>query len=99
MTCKTEIENWLALRKLEALRIDPETAEVNWSWGEIMDPYGVDPDLPEELRCLGRVYFARRPAGDTWVCFYDLSDESRERLWQALSRRSALPADLDLLDW
>jgi hypothetical protein len=30
---KAEVEEWLAIRKEEALKIDPETAEVDWSYG------------------------------------------------------------------
>ena len=52
-------EQWLAIRKAEALLIDPATAEVTWDWVRIMDPYGVR-DLPSEMQCVGRVYFARR---------------------------------------
>ena len=28
--------------------IDPATAEVNWTYGQTLDPYGTIPDLPEE---------------------------------------------------
>jgi hypothetical protein len=82
-----EIEQWLAIRKREALAIDPETAEVHWSYGQILDPYGAYPDLPEECSVIGRVYFARRrPGGDVWVCFYDLPSRTRERLWEKHDR-------------
>jgi hypothetical protein len=35
------VEQWLAIRKEAALRIDPETAEVEWIYADIGDPYGV----------------------------------------------------------
>jgi hypothetical protein len=54
-------EQWLAIRKEAAFQIDPETAEVEWSYGQTLDPYGVNPDLPEEYHCIGRNYFARAP--------------------------------------
>jgi hypothetical protein len=73
-------EQWLAIRKAEALLIDPATAEVTWDWVRIMDPYGVR-DLPSEMQCVGRVYFARRPGSTIWVSFYDLPDETRAALW------------------
>jgi hypothetical protein len=38
---KAEIEQWLAIRKKEALKIDPETAEVGWWYAQTLDPYGV----------------------------------------------------------
>ena len=43
------MEKWLAIRKQEGLKIDPGTAEVTWHYAQTFDPYGVDPDLPEEL--------------------------------------------------
>jgi hypothetical protein len=56
-----EKSKWLATRKEAGLQIDPKTAEVHWGWGQICDPYGIDPDLPEEYDCIGRIYFARSP--------------------------------------
>jgi hypothetical protein len=72
-------EEWLQIRKQEALRIDPAVAEVHWCYGEIGDPYGLYPDLPE-CSVIGRVYFARNPGSDIWVSFYDLPDETIEKL-------------------
>jgi hypothetical protein len=79
---KAEIERWLAIRKEEALRIDPETAKVDCSYGQIWDPYGVDDEweLPEEFHQWGRQDFARAPGGDIWVWFGDLPAETREKL-------------------
>jgi hypothetical protein len=71
-------------RRAAALRIDPATAEITWSWGQIMDPYGDDPDLPEEYQCVGRLYFARA-AGDTvWVDFNDLPGPIVDALWKRM---------------
>jgi hypothetical protein len=46
---KAEIEQWLAVRKEAGLKIDPETAEVDWDYGQTLDPYGVldEWELPE----------------------------------------------------
>jgi hypothetical protein len=68
-----------ALRKAVGLQIDPETAEVFWTYAQVMDPYGDDPNLPEEYECVGRAYFARSPKPDVWVEFSDLSDATRDR--------------------
>jgi hypothetical protein len=76
----SDLEEWLAERKREALLIDPETAEVVRIYGQTLDPYGVDPDLPEELQQVGREYFAQRPGSDIWVHFADLLDEVRKKL-------------------
>ena len=78
-------EQWLALRKDAALRIDPETAEVYWEHGQICDPYGVEDLLSEEYQCIGRNYFARSPGSDVWVSFHDLPKVVCDRLWQRIS--------------
>ena len=57
------VEQWLQIRKQEGLKIDPESAEVTWSYAQVLDPYGVYRLLPEE-ECVGRVYFARSPGSD-----------------------------------
>jgi hypothetical protein len=58
---------WLAIRKKAGRKIDPETAEVLWSYEYTLDPYGLEPELPEEYRQVGREYFARSPEGNIWV--------------------------------
>ena len=45
---------WLAIRKEAGLKIDPETAEVEWIYALTLDPYGVYPEMPEELQQVGR---------------------------------------------
>jgi hypothetical protein len=35
------VEQWLAIRKEEALRINPDTALVRWEYRQVLDPYGV----------------------------------------------------------
>jgi hypothetical protein len=84
-----EREQFLADRVREGLEIDPETAEVEWVYVRAMDPYGIDPDLPEELHQTVRGYFARSPGG-AWVCFYDLPDATRNALWQKHKGKLAL---------
>lgn len=97
------VEQWLAVRKEEAPKIDPATAEVDWSYTEVLDPYGVynlSPDT-EAGGCVGRSYFARRPGSDIWVVFGDLPKETREALWGRHSSKLAFPAGLEagLLAW
>jgi len=75
------LEQWLQIRKEEGLRIDPESAEVTWSYAPVLDPYRVYQLLPEE-ECVGRIDFARSAGSDIWVCFYDLPDGTREKLWK-----------------
>lgn len=91
------VEQWLAIRKHEGLRIDPETAEVTWDYAYTLDPYSVDPDLPEEYRQVGREYFARSPGSDIWVCFRDLPGDTKERLWEMHCSELKFPAGLPFL--
>src|SRR5690349_15379218 len=88
------VGQFLAIRKEAAFEIDPETAEFIWSWEQILDPYGVDPDLPEECYCVGRVYFARSPESDVWVSFYDLPKATVERLWERIRKGELRERDL-----
>jgi hypothetical protein len=81
------VEQWLAIRKEEALRINPDTALVRWEYRQVLDPYGVNPDLPPECDCVGRVYFAQNPGSDIWVSFYDLPDETRRALYEWMKRQ------------
>jgi hypothetical protein len=94
---RAELEQWLAIRKEEALRIDPETAEVHWSYAQTLDPYGAldEWELPEEFHQIGREYFARNVGSDIWVEFGDLPDETRDKLRNRYSRRLAFPAGLE----
>ena len=43
-----EVAEWLEARKQEALKIDPETSEVYWTYAQTIDPYGVlvEPEAP-----------------------------------------------------
>jgi hypothetical protein len=75
-----ESQEFRSIRKEAGRRIDPAAAEVRWIYTQTLDPYGIDPDLPEECLQVGREYFARSPESDTWVWFGDLSDDIRDAL-------------------
>jgi len=88
------LEQWLEIRKKLGATIDPETAEIEWWYGQIMDPYGVEPDLPAEFQCVGRLYFARSPGTDIWVSSYDLPENTCDKLWEKHRSILAFPAGL-----
>jgi hypothetical protein len=90
-----ECQEFLSTRREAAKHIDPTTAEVAWDYGEVMDPYGIDPDLPDELKSIGRIYFARSPGSDIWVCFYDLPKETTSALWERHRKELLFPAGLE----
>jgi hypothetical protein len=92
------MDQWLKIRREAGLKIDPENAEVCWRYAQTLDPYGIDPDLPEECQQIGREYFARSPESDIWVCFGDLPEGVREKLWKMRmsEARSACRSDHQL---
>jgi hypothetical protein len=94
---KAEIEQWLAIRKEAGLKIDPETAEVDVTYGLTLDPYGVleEWELPKEFRQVGRQNWARAPGSDVWVHFSDLPDTVREKIRARQGLRIAFPAGLE----
>ena len=87
-----EIQEWLAIWKDDGLKIDPETAEVDWIYAQTLDPYGVYPDLPEQYRQVGREYFACAPGLEIWVWFGDIPAKARDRLWERHKSKLAFPA-------
>lgn len=99
MTEKMTVEDWLAMRKEEGLKIDPSTAEVDWRYARVLDPYGVDPELPKDCQQVGRAYFARRPGSQIWVEFGDLPDKTSDALWQRHKSKLAFPGGVDDLCW
>jgi hypothetical protein len=98
MVTDDERKIWLAIRKEAGLKIDPETAEVEWIYAHTLDPYGVYPELPEEYQQVGREYFARSPGSDVWVEFGDLPEATRDALWKKHRSKLAFPAGLMLDD-
>lgn len=90
----SDIKKWLAIRKKAALKIDPKTAEVHWTYAQTLDPYGVVPNLPEECQQVGREYFACSPGSDIWVWFGDLPEVIQNALWKKHKSKLAFPAGL-----
>jgi hypothetical protein len=93
-TVEVTVKYLEALRKAVGLHIDPETADVEWTYAQTLDPYGDDPNLPEECWQVGREYFARSPGSDVWVSFHDLPDATRDALWEKHKSKLAFPAGL-----
>jgi hypothetical protein len=79
-TVEVTVDYLNALRREVGRYIDPDTAEVDWVYAQVLDPYGDNPNLPEELQCTGRAYFARCPGTNVWICFDDLPDRTSDKL-------------------
>jgi hypothetical protein len=52
-TVQVAVEYLNKLRKAVGLQIDSETAVVEWTYAQTLDPYGDDPNLPEEFQQVG----------------------------------------------
>jgi hypothetical protein len=91
---RDKIREFLEARRCEALLIDPETADVNWWYSTVTDPYGIYPydDVADDS--VGRDYYARRPGSDIWVWFGDLPESVCDRLWELHRHKLAFPAGL-----
>lgn len=92
MTTELTVEKWRAIRKEEGLKIDPSTAEVYWTYTQVLDPYGIYGEPPEGCDQIGRAHFARRPGSDMWVEFGDLPKATLEALRNRDEGQSAFAA-------
>jgi hypothetical protein len=90
-----ELKEFRSVREEAGLKIDPATAEVDWEFAEVADPYGIRPDLPKEYQQVGRVYFARSSKDEIWVWFGDLPEATRDALWEKHKDEIAFPAGLE----
>ena len=93
-TERKKVKQWLAKRKEAGLKINPETAEVMWSYEWVFDPYRVYPEMPEEYQQTGREYFARAPGSKIWVWFSDLPEATMRALLKKHEHKLAFPAGL-----
>jgi len=75
-------EEWLAIRKKAGRKINPETADIKWEYGNALDPYGIRPEFWGPYHQFQWNYFARSPRSDIWVFFYDLPTATRHALWK-----------------
>jgi hypothetical protein len=91
-------QQWRAIRREAGSKIDPESAEVFWEWGQVADPYGMW-GVTDEVDCVGRNYFARSPGSEVWVEFGDLPDTVRDRLWARIKAGDFDESDNDLAWW
>ena len=94
VTRDQELKEYLSIRKEAGRHIDPATAEVFWTYAQTLDPYGINPDLPEECQQIGREYFARSPGSEIWVWFGDLPGAVADRLREMHRSRLLFPAGI-----
>ncbi len=90
------VEQFLANRMREGLKIDPATAKVHWTWARVLDPYGIFTLDPEE-ECVGRMYYAISPESGMRVWFGGLPDATQKALWERIESGQLSFEDDDLL--
>jgi hypothetical protein len=93
-TVEVTVDYLNALRREVGRHIDPETAEADGVYAEVCNPYGDKLDLPDELQCVGRDYFARSPGSKLWIWFHDLPGATADRLWKKHRHKLAFPVAL-----
>ena len=79
-------EEFLANRKAAGRVIDVETCDIVEWWVPTMDPYGIKPDLPDEMHQIGRLTFVQSAESDGPVCQYDLPEDKRRALCARIER-------------
>jgi hypothetical protein len=90
-----EVLEWRMVRKAAGLILDPDAADAICLYGETADPYGFCAELPEEISCVARAYFARAVGSDMWIVFSDLPEATVERLWQRINAGDFDAAELE----
>jgi hypothetical protein len=80
-----------AMVKEAGRQVDPETAEVFWIWGPMLNPYGIYPYLPEVDGHVGALQFVRSPGSDVWVHSGDLPEATRNALRDKSDDNDDLP--------
>jgi hypothetical protein len=63
-------------RRAAGRRINADTAEVWFEYGQTLDPYG-ERSVSDDDYQIGRVFFAMDPIERIPVCFYDLDEPLR----------------------
>lgn len=96
MSMKDARSTELVIRRAAGLKIDPDTAEVEWASIQMADHYGVRQLLSEDY-CVGRGCFARAPGSDVWISLSDLPMEARNALWEKHKSKLAFTAGFDEL--
>ena len=91
-----ENKEWLESRKEIGRQINPEAVDVTWQFESVLDPYQICKDLPDQLRLVGREYFARSLDTEDWVSFDDLPKSSRDQLWRGIRAGHFNTSDVEL---
>ena len=85
---KEELQQWFASRIEAGRAIDIETCELGCWAAYDFDPYGVDPDLPEEMQQVGTNRFVRSPESRGWVHEGDLPPAKGKSMYDRIAREA-----------
>jgi hypothetical protein len=93
-----EYDRRMEERRTAGLLLDPSTAEIDWNYAQLADPYGDGlPLLPQEEH-VGREYFACAPGSDIWVCVGDLLDATHDAIRKRIKAGDLSPAIVEVSD-
>jgi hypothetical protein len=84
-------EEFLASRKAAGRVIDVETCKIAWWYAQIVDPYEIESDLPDEAYCVGSICFVVSPESDGPVCVCDLPEDKVRALYARIDRANQTP--------
>ena len=82
-----EMQQWVASREEAGRKIDIETCELGCWYAYDCDPYGADPDLPEEMKQIGTNRFVCSPESHGWVHEGDLPLASFKAMYERIRRK------------
>jgi len=83
-----EFQHWVSTRKEAGRAIDIETCELGRWAAYDADPYGAQPDLPEEMKQVGTNRFVRSPESRGWVWEGDLPSASVQAMYERIHREA-----------
>jgi hypothetical protein len=83
------LRTWLASRKNAGRLIDIDTCEIGCWYAYDADPYGLTPDLSDEMKQIGKNRFVRSAESHGWVCEDDLPLEKVKAMYDRIEREYA----------
>jgi hypothetical protein len=86
---KEGLHQWVASREEAGRVIDVQNCELGHWYAYDADPYGVNPELPEEMQQIGTNRFVRSAESNGWVWEGDLSPEKVRAMYHRIRKEVA----------
>jgi hypothetical protein len=81
-----QLQQWIASRKEAGRSINIGTCELGRWAAYDCDPYGINPNLPEEMQQIGTNRFVRSPESRGWVWEGDLPMATAKAMYNRIRR-------------